>query len=70
MRNNENYKRLREKISERALFCVKCEELLSFSARYDATFCKVCNEWREKACNAPDCESCLNRPLRPIKEKG
>lgn len=59
--------------------CPSCECNLSYSDKWDAKYCRVCNEWRDKKCseiNINDYESniiecyfeCWNRPEKPIRE--
>ncbi len=43
----------------------KCTHELKYSKKYDATYCPVCGEWREKRCKDADCEYCKDRPEKP-----
>lgn len=47
------------------LKCKKCNAEASYSEKYDAYYCKSCNEWTEDICTDRDCEYCKNRPNRP-----
>lgn len=43
----------------------KCGHELKYSKKYDATYCPVCGEWREKKCTDENCEFCKDRPEKP-----
>lgn len=45
--------------------CPNCNQVVSFSNRYDAEFCKVCNVWTEERCLYVNCEFCRGRPESP-----
>ena len=55
--------------------CETCNQLWSYSDKFDAYFCKICNEWKENTCNRKDlvgddgCDICSNRPEKPIPSK-
>jgi hypothetical protein len=36
-----------------------------YSERYDAYYNPITNEWLESTCSDPNCEYCVNRPMRP-----
>lgn len=46
--------------------CDKCGQNLYLSYIYDALYCPNCNEWKEEACDNPNCEYCAGRPLKPM----
>ena len=46
-------------------YCPTCKSEKSYSARYDAYYCELCNKWLEVACNDPNCEYCAERPEKP-----
>ena len=48
--------------------CDKCNEKLSYHERYDAYYCKMCNQWTESQCKDDSCSYCVKRPINPIKE--
>jgi hypothetical protein len=37
----------------------------TFSAKYDAYFCPICDTWLEPKCNDDNCVYCVNRPKKP-----
>lgn len=43
----------------------KCGEHKCYSDKYDAYYCKTCDEWLEQKCNDEDCEFCSIRPDKP-----
>ncbi len=45
--------------------CVVCLSSLSYNKAYDAHYCKVCDEWREEACDDEACDYCSTRPDKP-----
>lgn len=57
--------------------CDECTQLLSYSEDWDARYCEICNEWKDKKCsetniniNQIECfYECWNRPERPLEDK-
>lgn len=52
-------------------FCDVCHRRKSYSGKYDAYFCKSCDEWKEKKMNCGDlaCQFCiLERPPKPSQD--
>jgi hypothetical protein len=43
----------------------ECGNEKSYSAEYDAYYCKSCNHWLESKCDDPECEYCTKRPKVP-----
>ena len=39
-----------------------------YSEQYDAYYDEETNEWIEDKCDDANCEFCMNRPERPMKE--
>lgn len=42
-----------------------CTHPRLYCARFDAYYCKVCDEWLEGRCRDPACEFCKDRPEKP-----
>lgn len=44
-----------------------CDEhgLCTRSAKHDAYYCALCDEWAERQCVCVDCEFCAGRPEKP-----
>lgn len=51
---------------ELGAYCHGCFTQLSYDESFDASYCSICNEWREEACEDPTCEYCDIRPKRPL----
>jgi len=49
--------------------CKKCKADISYSEKFDAYYCDVCNLWLEEKCVDPLCKLCKQRPIRPLKKK-
>jgi hypothetical protein len=45
--------------------CPDCNNLISYSEKYDAYFCPTCDEWLESKCSDPECIYCPQRPEKP-----
>jgi len=39
-----------------------------YSEEYDAYYDEDTNEWLEEVCDDTNCEFCMNRPEKPMKE--
>jgi hypothetical protein len=39
-----------------------------YSEEYDAYYDEDTNEWLEEVCGDTNCEYCMNRPEKPMKE--
>ena len=42
--------------------------MVKYSARYEARWDTVANEWLEPKCSDPNCRFCKNRPATPLDE--
>lgn len=42
-----------------------CTHPRYYSERWDAFYCKACDEWLEGRCRDHDCEFCKDRPEKP-----
>lgn len=58
------------KIVGNKYFCEKCGTKLKRNEKYDAYYCKKCNEWAEGQCSDPDCFYCVGRPDKPFSKVG
>lgn len=47
--------------------CKKCGTTEIYYEKYDAFFCKNCNEWLETKCKDTTCEFCSKRREKPLK---
>jgi hypothetical protein len=45
--------------------CAECDQRFDYEERYDSYYCKKCDVWNEFKCSDPECEFCVNKPLRP-----
>jgi len=45
--------------------CPHCGKPSSYNCKYDAYFCKSCDEWLEAKCGNQYCEFCASRPDKP-----
>jgi len=46
--------------------CDGCSCNLIYDDKFDADFCPNCNEWRDIRCPDTNCETCRNRPSKPL----
>lgn len=49
--------------------CGKCRRKTKRNDKHDAYYCGPCNRWTEKTCGDAGCDSCHNRPAKPLKRK-
>jgi transcription initiation factor TFIIIB Brf1 subunit/transcription initiation factor TFIIB len=47
--------------------CPTCGSEKSYSNKYDAYFCELCNVWLEEKCTDSGCEFCAIRPNKPSR---
>jgi hypothetical protein len=45
--------------------CSECREVGERNEKFDAYFCKECNEWLESICEV-SCKCCKGRPEKPL----
>lgn len=46
--------------------CLKCDEKVIYSEKFDSYFCATCNVWLEDHCPDNNCKYCVNRPPKPV----
>ena len=44
------------------------EKDIAYSKEYDAYYNQRTNEWIDHKCCDPNCEYCIARPVRPLKD--
>lgn len=64
-RNSAIYRKWEKCASMTGVTCHICGAYTLYSFEYDASFCPLCNDWREKACSDPECCYCSKRPDTP-----
>jgi hypothetical protein len=45
--------------------CETCKNDFEYNERYDAYFCRTCDEWTEKKCDDDKCWYCVGRGEKP-----
>jgi predicted RNA-binding Zn-ribbon protein involved in translation (DUF1610 family) len=46
--------------------CTTCNSVIIRNNKFDAYYCKNCNEWKEKKCMDSSCKFCSVRPEKPL----
>lgn len=49
--------------------CETCNKIWKYSDKFDAYYCKKCNEWKEVKCIDNHCDICTKRPEKPIQSQ-
>lgn len=51
-------------------FCSACGSEKTYSSKYDAYYCELCNIWLEQKCSDTTCHFCTTRPEKPSQIYG
>jgi predicted amidophosphoribosyltransferase len=63
----ENASSCRGPNGDEGIVCGACGKPAEYSQKYEALYCKHCDEWLELKCPDATCRRCKTRPEKPMR---